>query len=256
MTKTKKIIIGMLSICLIAAIAIGATLAFLTDEEKATNVFTVGADVDIDLEEPGWEEETGENLTPGRIGVKDPTITGIEGSSYARIVVTLIDKTMIDNPAFNSEEAESETNPKFVKGPNYGKQIPATETARINLILGTIYTDLESKLDVTGETLYKKADVATYAGINTTAFTLDATRGDASKMYYNYNNVLVEDATAKLFTTVIIPTDYTNADMALMGNYDIEVVAQAIQTEGFADAATAFTALDAEVAAQDDSSEA
>jgi len=59
--KLNRTLVLCLSIVLAASMALGGTLAFLTDTESKVNEFTVG-DVDIDL----WEDfEDGATLTPG-----------------------------------------------------------------------------------------------------------------------------------------------------------------------------------------------
>ncbi len=72
----RKKIIGLVStVTLCTSLAIGGTLAYFTDEDAAVNTFTVG-DVDIELEEPSWEQEEGGNtLLPSTEYKKDPTIT-------------------------------------------------------------------------------------------------------------------------------------------------------------------------------------
>ena len=47
-----------------------------------------------------------------------------------------------------------------------------------------------------------------------------------------------------LFTGIQVPGDWTNDDLAALGGIQINIVAQAIQAEGFADATAAFTAFD------------
>lgn len=86
----KKTII---SLCLVAAIALlaigGATLAYFTDNESATNVFTVG-NIDIELTEPNWEEP--ETVLPGITYDKDPTVTNVGANdAWVRVNVTLSD---------------------------------------------------------------------------------------------------------------------------------------------------------------------
>ena len=49
----KKIVTLCVVICLLAVAAIGGTLAYFTDNETATNVFTMGK-VDIELTETEW----------------------------------------------------------------------------------------------------------------------------------------------------------------------------------------------------------
>ena len=71
----KKIIALIATVSLCASLAIGGTLAYFTDEDAAVNTFTVG-DVDIELEEPNWNQEEGGNmLLPSVEYEKDPTIT-------------------------------------------------------------------------------------------------------------------------------------------------------------------------------------
>ena len=54
--KKKKILIAIAALCIMATIAIGGTLAYLTDTKTATNTFTVG-NVNIEL----IEQQRGEN---------------------------------------------------------------------------------------------------------------------------------------------------------------------------------------------------
>ena len=77
----KKILVLAVSVCLVAILAIGGTLSYFTDEEEATNTFTVG-NVDITLTEPKWVEEKA-TLIHGREIAKDPTITVEETSQRA-----------------------------------------------------------------------------------------------------------------------------------------------------------------------------
>ena len=100
----KKHLSTILLVVLVAAISIGATLAYLTDTDEAVNTFTVGK-VGIKLDEAKVDEygeliykEDGETLAdrvtensykliPGHSYVKDPTVTVDAGSeeSYIRI---------------------------------------------------------------------------------------------------------------------------------------------------------------------------
>ena len=69
----KKIIALLLVVALTAAVAIGGTLAYLTDRDSEANVFTVG-NVDIDLNE---SFNQGAALIPG-VGIeKKPTVTNV-----------------------------------------------------------------------------------------------------------------------------------------------------------------------------------
>lgn len=90
----KKLLALLTSLTLVAAVGIGATLAYFTDSDAATNVITMGH-VDIDLDEPEYDKEAGDDktitdITPGQKITKDPTITVDEDSAdaYLRAKIT------------------------------------------------------------------------------------------------------------------------------------------------------------------------
>jgi len=235
--NSKKIVIGALSICLVAAMAIGGTMAFLTDSEEVTNHFSVG-DLDITITEPKWDDDgddngtpddpsddtpgDGEDLVPGDTREKDPTITAVEGDSYMRVIMSVQNR---DGTAIKDKD-------------------------RLNKILATIrYADPALSEDNS----YKLADIATYKTVNN-KFTLDGGKSSSDTnatgvYYYNYNEIFKQGDKVKLFTNVIIPADWEREDLEVLGEYQIVIQAQAIQKESFADADEAFAALDAEIAA-------
>ncbi len=267
MTK-KKLTIGILTIGLICALTIGGTLAFLTDSEKVTNTFTIG-DLDISIDEPHWDDGTpddlttsdtdestpgdGDDMTPGDTKVKDPTVTAEVNNSYMRVIMTVIDnEATIPNPEYDENAASPNIEPT-IPNPNYGK--PITDKDRLELILNTVYYD--STYDVTADPAtqnlvpgekYTLAQLADYATVNSD-FTLDTDNSTDGTYYYNYNKIFNQGDKAVLFTNVVIPTDWNSEQLAVMGKYKIEVYAQAIQSDNFANADKAFAALDAEIAA-------
>ncbi len=90
----RKIMLVALSLSLIAILAVGGTLAYFTDEDEATNTFTVG-NVSIDLTEPLWDaagSEDAPEVYPGEPLAKDPTVTN-DGANpcFVRIQVTGLD---------------------------------------------------------------------------------------------------------------------------------------------------------------------
>ncbi|MGN1279345.1 MAG: TasA family protein [Limosilactobacillus sp.] len=88
----KKILALCLVIALAATAVIGGTLAYFTDDDEATNTFTVG-NVKIDLTEPSWEEGvTVEDVYPGQALDKDPIVTN-EGNNpcFVRVKVEGLD---------------------------------------------------------------------------------------------------------------------------------------------------------------------
>ena len=95
MTKTnKRRIATIVSLVLIVCIAVGATLAWLTDvTESVENTFTVGK-VDIDQTETKPTDKTAK-MIPGSDIEKDPKIT-VKAGSEACYVYVKIEKT--NNP--------------------------------------------------------------------------------------------------------------------------------------------------------------
>lgn len=90
--KKRKIFALVASVILVAAVGIGATLAYFTDSTTIENVVTMGH-VDIDLTEPEYEKISVDrvitNIVPGQTITKDPTVTVLEGSldAFIRVMV-------------------------------------------------------------------------------------------------------------------------------------------------------------------------
>ena len=98
---------------LISALGIGGTLAYLTDSEQHTNVFTVG-DVSIDLEEPNYVALTAlqkTNIVPNQELAKDPFIknTGVNDSIvFMKLTVPVENVTLVADNGANSEKKAQE----------------------------------------------------------------------------------------------------------------------------------------------------
>lgn len=94
--KKKSLVSLLAAVCLVAVIGVGATLAYFTDSDAATNVVTMGH-VDIELDEPEFSEEnennTIEDVVPNQEITKDPTITVVAGSEncYLRAKIEISD---------------------------------------------------------------------------------------------------------------------------------------------------------------------
>lgn len=92
--KNKKITTLVASLALVAALGIGATLAYFSDSDEAVNTITMGK-IDMDLEEPKFDPDgdgEGEidDVDPGDSVYKDPTIIVKAGSedAYLRAKIT------------------------------------------------------------------------------------------------------------------------------------------------------------------------
>lgn len=90
----KKLLTLVLSLVLIGAVGVGATLAYFTDTDNVTNTITMGK-VEIEITEPSFspnaENNTLKDVMPGQVIAKDPTIKVVDGSAPAYIRVKITD---------------------------------------------------------------------------------------------------------------------------------------------------------------------
>lgn len=217
-TKSKILLLTLCAVALVAASVLG-TLAYLTSQDTVTNTFTVGK-VQIKLDEAKVGEDgkalTGNDaarvkansykLLPGHEYDKDPMVTVLAGSeaSYVRMLVTV----------------------------TFGKTLTDEKLA----------TDLDN--------IFTGYDAAKWIR-NAKQVTTDG-EGDAAKTVityeYRYNATIdgivpattTDSALPALFTGIQVPGDWTNDDLAALGGIQINIVAQAIQADGFTDAADAW----------------
>ena len=134
--KKRKIMMSVLSAALVGVVAIGGTLAYLSDTtDKVTNTFNVGAgyeeddkghvglwldEVDIEAAESGARTEEGntyEDLLPGDTVVKDPTFHMTAGSTESYVIAKVVgaDASMAAGYIFKNEAEEVGFNGEWVK---------------------------------------------------------------------------------------------------------------------------------------------
>ena len=86
--KKKRILVGLFAGILISALAIGGTVAWLTDKEDVTNTFSIG-NVDIKINEE-FDPEDGKDIYPGKEVTKIPTVENIgKNPAYIRVKVAI-----------------------------------------------------------------------------------------------------------------------------------------------------------------------
>lgn len=90
--KLKNVLLSVMSLALVAVVAIGGTLAYLTDRDSEANVFTVG-DVEIELNE---DFKQGAELIPGVKVEKEARITNT-GDNDAWVWMTLAVPAVLDD---------------------------------------------------------------------------------------------------------------------------------------------------------------
>ena len=86
MNKKKEIAV---SVVLLLVLLIGGMLAYFTDQDTATNVFTLGGNVDISLSE-SWTPADGLNLHPGAVVTKAPSIHNESSTTPAYVFAEII----------------------------------------------------------------------------------------------------------------------------------------------------------------------
>ena len=242
----KKIIALCLVVCLLAIAIVGGTLAYFTDTDVQTNVFTAGK-VGINLNEAVVELDTvtgnlvatdertedaqSYHLYPAQVVEKDPTIT-VDGDSEDCYVAAKI--TITSGAAGDIEELIYSTGhynhmidiSKIISG---GFAEPGADMK---------YNHPLYNLNGNGMPVYGDATYSAYQEV------LTDDNGDYTGEYIIY--IFVEDVKAAyesvtLFNKMTIPTDWDNAEMAIMNGTTIKVEAFATQTNGFADCFTAIT---------------
>lgn len=225
---TKKKIVTLALVVAIAVMAIaGASLAYFTDTETATNTFTMGnVKITLDeapVDETGHETE-GDRVTKNEYGIdavypgatldKDPTVHNVgKNPAYIRAIVT-IENGMNWLGLYNENVWTAPLEPAF--------------NALINNTLGEGWELIDIAYDMSGP------DHPTSDFVATLKYTAPLPAG--------------EDTTA-MFTQVAFPAKMTQDDVtnriAQDGAFEIKIVAQAIQTNGFDSWEAAFAAFDA-----------
>jgi predicted ribosomally synthesized peptide with SipW-like signal peptide len=242
----KKHVIAALAVILVLAVAIGATMAYLTDSQKVTNVFTVG-DLDIALEEPDYpykDDPAPPDATPGTSYKKNPTLYADKGDSYARFIVEFID---LDTNLVITNAARVA---KIWQTIYYTNNTLAVNNESDD---GTapIYRYTLNYVDSTGApSITANGTLDALKHFNDTAFTKDTGRSSVGKEYYNYTangGIFLEGTQAVLFDRFVVPVNWNQYDMAILGKYKIVITAQAIQKQNFVNSTDAFAALDVEV---------
>lgn len=242
-TKTKALLMSLCAVLLVAASVLG-TMAYLTDSKDVKNTFTVG-NVAIKLDEAKVDEmgnlvknqddtladrvtHNEYKLLPNHTYVKDPTVTVLKPSvdSYVRMKVTFNKASQIIAMCTDPEFAEDgptgvENAYPLIRMVNFVE----ANAAKWDGIIPDNMVDTEEML----------AD-AKYFAYDAEADTLT---------YYFYYNEAVAAPTADvvlpvLFDSIKVPEWATNDQLKALEGFEINVVAEAIQADGFESADAAW----------------
>lgn len=248
-TKTKALLMSLCAVLLVAASVLG-TMAYLTDSKDVKNTFTVG-NVTIKLDEAKVDEkgnlvknqddtladrvtQNEYKLLPGHTYTKDPTVTVLAPSveSYVRMKVTFNKASaliaMCTNPEFAEDGPTGVENAyPLIRMVNFVE----ANAAKWDGIIPDNMVDTEEML----------AD-GKYFAYDAEADTLT---------YYFYYKETVEAPTADvklatLFDSIKVPEWATGDQLKALQGFEINVVAEAIQADGFENADAAWAAFAAQ----------
>ena len=242
-TKTKALLLSLCAVLLVAA-TVFTTVAYLTSKDAVKNTFTIGK-VNIKLDEANVDEggnviegadrvkENSYKLLPGHTYTKDPTVTVLNGSeeAYVRMKVTM-------NKA--SDLIALCTDPEFAEDGPTGVENAFPLIRMVNFVEanaakwdGIIPDNMVDTEEMLADSKYFSYDKET----------------DTLTYYFYYTETVAapdaDKALAVLFDSITVPEWATAEQLAKLEGFQINVVAEAIQADGFADADAAWAAYDA-----------
>ena len=237
-TKSKALLLTLCAVLLIAASVLG-TMAYLTSSAEVKNTFTVGK-VEIKLDEAkvnadGIPEEGAARVTansyklmPGTTYTKDPTVTVKAGSeeSYVRMKVTFNNAKEIialcTDPEYADEVTGVENAFPLIRMVNFVK----ANAAKWDGIIPDNMVETEDMLAMPKYFAYDKtADTLTYYFYYKA--TVSGTNGDV--------------VLPVLFDSIKVPEHVTGEQLKALNNFQITVIAEAIQADGFTGADDAWS---------------
>ena len=255
--KLKNILLSGLSIVLVAALAIGGTVAYLQDDDSDVNVMTLG-NVSIAQHEYERKVDTDGNYTTATIDgvtsyeLKDFTqgkdllpIVGDPSTGAAGWDNTVVRMTQVDSYGSMQVFAGKNAQDKFVTVENTGKTdayirtIVAIEIGSTDgSLIGTSYHQTWTSNKIGTITVDgNKYMVIEYAYVG----------GELSDGSWRHKGGVLPagDTSYPNLSQVYLKSVATNEDMEKLdgnnnGTLDILVLSQAVQAEGFADAKTAL----------------
>lgn len=209
-TKSKALLLALCAVLLVAASVLG-TLAYLKSDDQVTNTFTVGK-IALDL----WEHEVNADGTKAEEKTQ-------EGNSYVDIM----------------------------PGHTYSKDPTVTvkadsEASYVRLMVTVTYNEA-------ADAVLAKHNYISWFNWNdawvqpTAAPTTEKAEGKIIRTYeFRYKEIVAETTQdtdlPALFTQIKIPQELTNTELATLENLKIDIVANAIQADGFNNADAAWAA--------------
>lgn len=223
--KLNKKQTGLLAAAVLCIASVGGigSYSFFSDKSTVVNDFSTGS-LDLKVTESLWTNSTdGQNMYPGYTVSKNPTVQNVTG--------------MKDNNAY--VEA-------FIRVKDaHGNAI--TDQKRLELIYHMIRYNTTS--DLLEGSNYSDSVITRSANVNP-AFELVDTDYSKGTWTYYLSDKLVSSTTAEkgqsvtLFTTVAVPTDWSQTELDVVGDFQIEVEFKGIQEATFTDVFDAMKTLE------------
>ncbi len=259
----KKILTIAISVALVAILVVGASLAYFTDTKEATNTFTVGG-VKIALYESKLHRVNAGVTTAGRLSIANPDFQGtedntpdVENSGWTAGYFS--DEQIIADAAnYQAYLAEQVLMPgvNVMKCPYVKNTGKSDAYVRVRVLVPAVLDNgvlaksmyTSSAMNPGHATLVVTADKTVDGKVyNEYAFTYgDPLKPGAMTFWNCWGDIkLGEETTSEQIDALITSGDINPDDLT----FNVLVQADAIQTTGFADAAAAFAAFDAQMAA-------
>lgn len=221
MKKTRKILLMAACAVLLVCISVGATVAYLTSTDSVTNTFTVGQ-VKITLDEAEVNADGKPVNKDGNVVTNLSDAKRVQRNSYKLMPSHEYTKDPTVTVKANSEESHV----RMLVTVTFDKTL--TDTA-----LATQLDDIITGYD---STAWPR-----------NAYKVDTKDGKTVITYeYRYKDTVsagdTDEKLPALFTGIKVPDDWTNEKLAEFGGIKIDIVAEAIQADGFADADAAWKA--------------
>ena len=217
-TKMKKALLLLCCALLLVSVSVGVTVAYLTSTTtEVKNTFTIG-DVKIDLDEAEVEYNAADNTYVDKG-------TRVQQNTYNILPGTEVYK----DPTITVYKDSENCYVRAIVTVTYPKTDDASKTFSVDWLgdTGTGWTRIVNDATLAGETYTQKIE-------------------------YRYNTVVGKNTDGPtvlpaIFNTLTIPSALTNTDIAKLASFKIDVVGHAIQSGGFPDADTAWTAFGTQI---------
>ena len=260
MSKMKKVLLMCTACVLVAALAIGGTVAYLQDSDSDVNVMTLG---NVSIEQHEYERAEGVAYDAGEPGAGN----GVkEGALVPFVQGQALYPAVPKNNAGGDYTAEMDTAKLFFWGDYVysgtagnglwndaklsnvmDKMVFVENTGKSDAYIRTVIA-FECPEGITigepsqGAEIMINTNIGTYDWEDVGYITVDGVR--YAVMTATYKKVLAPGNQSHPSLLQVVMTHHaTNEDVALLGDtYDILVVSQAVQVAGFADAETALNA--------------